>query len=47
LGSVFEASYRVGGHGVLPQITGRAHITARGQLLIDEGDPMAWGIGAA
>ncbi len=47
LGSVFEARYRVGSHGVLPQITGSAYITLRGQLLIDENDPMTWGIGAA
>ena len=47
LGSVFEASYRPGVRGVLPRITGQAHITMQGQLLIDERDPLAWGIGAA
>lgn len=46
LGSVFEASYRPGERGVLPTITGSAHVTARAQLLIDEADPFAWGIGA-
>lgn len=46
LGSVFEAQYAPGEHGVLPRITGTAHITAQGQLLLDEADPMAWGIGA-
>ena len=48
LGSVFEAQYTPGTHGVLPRITGTAHITAQGQLLIDDAtDPLAWGIGAA
>lgn len=46
LGSVFEGSYRRGERGVHPTITGSAHITARAQLLIDEADPFAWGIGA-
>ncbi|GLQ93253.1 4-hydroxyproline epimerase [Dyella acidisoli] len=48
LGSVFEAQYTAGSRGVLPRITGSAHITAQGQLLIDaEDDPLAWGIGNA
>ena len=48
LGSVFEAHYTPGTLGVLPRITGSAHITAQGQLLIDDGnDPLAWGIGTA
>jgi proline racemase len=47
LGSVFEAQYRPGVRGVLPRITGSAHVTAQGRLLIDEADPLAWGIGAA
>ncbi|MGO1001356.1 4-hydroxyproline epimerase [Lysobacter sp. CA196] len=46
LGSVFEGRYRPGPRGVLPTITGSAHITARAQLLIDEADPFAWGIAA-
>lgn len=46
LGSMFEASYRPGKVGVLPRITGRAWVTARGQLLLDETDPLAWGIDA-
>jgi proline racemase len=46
LGTVFEGSYRPGGRGVLPRIGGYAHITAKAQLLIDEDDPFAWGIGA-
>lgn len=48
LDSVFEAQYAAGAHGVLPRITGSAHVTAQGQLLIDDAhDPLAWGIGAA
>lgn len=47
LGSVFEAEYIPGPRGVLPRITGSAHITAQGQLLIDPTDPLAWGIGSA
>lgn len=48
LDSVFEASYTPGERGILPRITGSAHITAQGRLLIDdENDPLAWGIGAA
>ncbi|SDW09668.1 4-hydroxyproline epimerase [Lysobacter enzymogenes] len=46
LGSVFEGTYRAGERGVHPTITGSAHITARAQLLIDDTDPFAWGIGA-
>lgn len=46
LGSVFEASYRPGKNGVLPRITGSAWLTGRGQLLLDEADPLAWGIDA-
>ena len=48
LGSVFEARYRRDGDGaVLPTITGTAHVTAESTLLVDDGDPFAWGIGAA
>ncbi|MGH8079370.1 MAG: proline racemase family protein, partial [Lysobacter sp.] len=46
LGSLFEGSYRPGQRGVLPTITGSAHITACSLLLIDERDPFAWGIAA-
>jgi 4-hydroxyproline epimerase len=44
LGSVFEASYRLEDGQVLPQISGQAFITAEATLLIDESDPLAWGI---
>jgi proline racemase len=47
LGSVFEAHYQPGARGVLPRITGSAHVTMQGRLLIDKADPLAWGIGAA
>lgn len=46
LGSVFEAHYTPSARGVLPQITGIAHITAHATLLIDDSDPFAWGSGA-
>lgn len=46
LGSMFEASYRPGKMGVLPRVIGRAWLTGRGQLLLDEADPLAWGIDA-
>ncbi|HKT29908.1 4-hydroxyproline epimerase [Dyella sp.] len=46
LDSVFEAQYTPGTRGVLPRITGSAHVTMRGQLLIDDAnDPLAWGVG--
>jgi len=49
IGSVFEASYRHAddGLGVIPTITGHAHITAEGRLCFDERDPFAWGIRTA
>ena len=46
LGSVFEGSYRNSGVGIAPRIVGTAHVTARAQLLIEPGDPFAWGIRA-
>ena len=47
LGSLFEATYKHGERGVLPRITGSAHVTMQGTILIDEADPLAWGIGTA
>jgi len=32
------------GRAVLPVITGRAHVTAEGALLLDPADAFAWGI---
>jgi 4-hydroxyproline epimerase len=46
LGSVFEGSYLPGQRGVLPRITGSAHVVAKATLLIDEADPFTWGSGA-
>ncbi len=45
LGSVFEASYAPGPRGVLPRITGSAHVTGEATLLLDPDDPFVWGIG--
>ncbi len=46
LGTTFEASYCRGSRGILPRISGRAFLTARGRLLIEAEDPFAWGIRA-
>ena len=45
-GSVFEASYREQDGKLLPCISGQAHVTAEARLLIDDADPLAWGIGS-
>jgi 4-hydroxyproline epimerase len=45
LGSVFEASYCRHGDDIIPRVTGRAYVTAEATLLIDDEDPLAWGIG--
>jgi 4-hydroxyproline epimerase len=45
-GSVFEASYREQDGKLLPRISGQAHVTATATLLIDDADPLAWGIGS-
>lgn len=44
LGSVFEGSYRRLGDKILPRITGQAHVTAEATLLIDDADPLGWGL---
>ncbi len=44
VGSVFEAAYRPGTHGIWPRIRGRAHLTAHVHLVIDPADPFAFGI---
>jgi 4-hydroxyproline epimerase len=44
-GSVFEASYQPGADGrIRPSITGRAHVTAEATLLLDDDDPLCWGL---
>ena len=45
VGSVFEATYvPAPGGGVLPTVTGAAHVTAEAVLVLQEGDPFAHGI---
>ena len=45
IGTVFEGVYERGENGVIPTITGRAHVVAESTLLFDEDDPFRWGIG--
>ncbi len=44
IGSVFEGRVEVTEEGLIPIITGEAHITAESILLLDPGDPFRWGI---
>jgi 4-hydroxyproline epimerase len=44
LGSVFEASFRHQDGVILPRISGKAFVTSRSTILIDDADPFAWGI---
>ncbi|MFD2367188.1 4-hydroxyproline epimerase [Pseudoduganella sp. GCM10020061] len=44
IGSVFEAWYRRDGDAVLPSIRGRAWVNARAELIVQDGDPFAYGI---
>jgi 4-hydroxyproline epimerase len=44
IGSLFEASYAVEDGQVIPTLRGRAHMSAEATLLIEDGDPFAWGI---
>ena len=46
LNTVFQASYTPTDGGVLPRIVGRAWITGAGRLLLEDSDPLAWGVGA-
>ena len=41
---VFQWENREAGR-VLPTITGTAHVMREGVLLLDESDPLCWGIG--
>ena len=45
LGSTFTGRYRRDGDKIIPTITGAAHVTAEATLLLDERDPLCWGIG--
>lgn len=44
IGSVFEGHVRCVEGGVMPTITGRAHIIADCRMVVDEDDPFAYGI---
>ncbi len=47
LGTAFEAWYRIengSSDRIIPSIAGRAHVTARGQLILDPHDPFCYGI---
>jgi 4-hydroxyproline epimerase len=45
LGSVFEGRFSLDVDGrVLPRITGTAYVTAESTLLLDERDPLCWGV---
>jgi proline racemase len=44
IGSVFEGRFRCTDGGIIPTITGRAHICGDGVLLLDPSDPFQWGI---
>lgn len=47
IGSVFEGSYAPAADGrIRPRITGRAHLSGEGRLLVEDDDPFAWGIAA-
>ncbi len=44
IGTVFEASGTVAGGRVIPEIRGTAYVNAEATLLIQDDDPLAWGI---
>jgi 4-hydroxyproline epimerase len=44
LGTVFQGRVEFRDGRIHPFIRGRAHVTLQGSVLIDEGDPFAWGI---
>lgn len=44
IGSRFEASYSLEDGQVIPTLRGRAHMSAEATLLVEDGDPFAWGI---
>lgn len=44
IGSVFDASYRIENGQILPSIRGRAYVSAEATLLLDDSDPLVWGI---
>ncbi|MEI6107503.1 MAG: proline racemase family protein [Opitutae bacterium] len=44
VGSLFRGKYRKQGDKIIPTITGTAHVTGEGTLLLDSNDPFCWGI---
>jgi 4-hydroxyproline epimerase len=44
IGSRFTASYRRQGGQIIPTITGAAYVNAETTLLLDERDPLCWGL---
>lgn len=46
IGTVFEGMFDEGDGGVIPSITGRAHVVAETVLLFSGEDPFRWGIGS-
>ena len=44
IGTRFEATYALEDGRVRPSITGAASITLEGTLVLDEKDPLCWGI---
>jgi 4-hydroxyproline epimerase len=46
LDGLFEGADVTTARGVLPRITGSAHVTAQSTLFIDAVDPSTWGTGA-
>ncbi len=44
IGTRFAASYRRQGGEIIPTITGSAHVNAEATLLLDERDPLCWGL---
>jgi 4-hydroxyproline epimerase len=46
-GSMFTGRYERRGDEILPFITGRAFVTGESELLLDESDPLCWGLGGS
>lgn len=47
IGTTFDASYTADGDprvGILPHITGAAHVTSEATLIFDDTDPLRWGV---
>ena len=44
MGSRFTGRYRREGERIIPTISGAAHVTAEAVLLLNEDDPLCWGL---